>query len=138
MEVNDPVSTILTRPVIVANQSHHFSEVLELFSKHGRHHLPVVNDENHLIGIISTSDLLKLFYEPKYKDQKFNIEEIDHTLKLSDIMTPDPVTISSTETVQKAAKLFSDHHIQCLPVVDNGELTGIVTVKDLAQLVAYF
>ena len=138
MEVNDPVSTIISRPVIVANQSHHFSEVLELFSQHGRHHLPVVNDENHLIGIISRSDLLKLFYDPKYKDLKFNIEDIDHTIKLTEIMTPNPITVSSTETIQQAAKLFTDNRIQCLPVVDNGELTGIVTIKDLAQLVAYF
>ncbi|MBS1595692.1 MAG: CBS domain-containing protein [Bacteroidetes bacterium] len=138
MEVNDPVSTIISRPVIVANQSHHFSEVLELFSQHGRHHLPVVNDENHLIGIISTSDLLKLFYDPRFTNLTFNRAEIDSSLKLTDIMTPDPITIASTETIEKAARLFTDHKIQCLPVVDNGELTGIVTIKDLAQLVAYF
>lgn len=138
MEVNDPVSTIMSRTVVVANQFHNFSEVLELFSKHNMHHLPVVDGKGHVIGIISSNDLMKLFYDPKYKDMKFNSEEIDKSMNITDIMTKDPVTVAPTESIRKVAKTFYDSKIQCLPVVDNGTLVGITTVKDLAQLVAYY
>ncbi|MBS1623985.1 MAG: CBS domain-containing protein [Bacteroidetes bacterium] len=138
MEVNDPVSTIMSRTVVVANQFHNFSEVLELFSKHNMHHLPVVDGKGNVIGIISSNDLMKLFYDPKYKDMKFNSEEIDKSMNITDIMTKDPVTVAPTESIRKVAKTFYDSKIQCLPVVDNGTLVGITTVKDLAQLVAYY
>ncbi|MBS1618104.1 MAG: CBS domain-containing protein, partial [Bacteroidetes bacterium] len=46
--------------------------------------------------------------------------------------------VAPTESIRKVAKTFYDSKIQCLPVVDNGTLVGITTVKDLAQLVAYY
>jgi acetoin utilization protein AcuB len=138
MEVNDPVSTIMSRTVVVANQFHNFSEVLELFSKHGMHHLPVVDGQEKIIGIISSNDLMKLFFNPKYREMKFNSDEIDKALNIPEIMTPNPIFVTSTETIKKAAKLFYDNKIQCLPVVDSGKLVGILTIKDLAQLVAYY
>ncbi|MCW3125080.1 MAG: hypothetical protein JWO03_738 [Bacteroidetes bacterium] len=138
MDVNDPVSTIMSRTVVVANQFHNFSEVLELFSKHEMHHLPVVDGQSAIIGIISSNDLMKLFYDPKYKEMKFNSDEIDKAMNIPEIMTKNPIIISSKETIKHAARLFYDNKIQSLPVVDNGQLVGIVTVKDLAQLVAYF
>lgn len=138
MEVNDPVSTIMSRTVVVANQFHNFSEVLELFSKHNMHHLPVVDGQGKVIGIISSNDLMKLFYDPRFKDMKFNSEDIDKAMNITDIMTKDPMTVAPTESIRKVAKTFYDSKIQCLPVVDNGTLVGITTVKDLAQLVAYY
>jgi CBS domain-containing protein len=48
-----------------------------------------------------------------------------------DIMTPEPVTVSSAMTVTAAARLMVDGHIGALPVVDDGELTGLVTEGDL-------
>jgi CBS domain-containing protein len=128
----------MSRTVVVANQFHNFSEVLELFCKHGMHHLPVVDGQNKIIGIISSNDMMKLFYDPKYKEMKFNSDEIDTAMNIPEIMTKNPVIISSKEAIKQAAKLFTDHKFQALPVVDDGKLIGIVTVKDLAQLVAYY
>ena len=138
MQVNDPVSTIMSHSVVVANQYHNFSEVLELFSKHGMHHLPVVDGHNSLIGIISSNDLMKLFSNAKFKDMKFNSDDIDKSLNIPEIMTASPITISSKDTIRHAAKLMADNKFQALPVVDDGKLVGIVTVKDFAQLIAYF
>ena len=138
MEVNDPVSTIMSRTVVVANQFHNFSEVLELFSKHDMHHLPVVDSQNAIIGIISSNDLMKLFYDPKYREMRFDSEEIDKAMNIPEIMTKNPIIIAPEDTIKKAAKLLYDNKIQSLPVVDSGKLVGIVTVRDLAQLVAYF
>lgn len=138
MDVNDPVSTIMSRTVVVANQFHNFSEVLELFSKHNMHHLPVVDGQNSVIGIISSNDLMKLFSNPKYKDMKFNKDEIDKAINIPELMTKDIITVSSKDSIRTTAKLFTENKIQSLPVVDGGKLVGIVTIKDLAQLVAYF
>ena len=138
MEVNDPVSTVMTKSVIVANQFHNLSEVLELFSKHGMHHLPIVDGSNHLTGIISSNDLMKLFTNPKYKDLCLNTDAIDKTVNIPDIMTPNPVTISPKDTIKEAAKIFAEKKFLALPVVENGEIVGILSVKDIIHVLAYF
>ena len=138
MELTDPVSTAMSKQVVVANQSHKFSAVIELFSKFGMHHLPIVNADGKIIGIVSSNDLMKLFLDAKYKGLSLNTEEADKAISITDIMTPDPVTIPSTSTIKEAAKIFSEKKFLALPVVDNGELVGILSAKDLVYLIAYF
>lgn len=138
MELTDPVSTAMSKSVVVANQSHKFSAVIELFSKYGMHHLPIVDADGKIIGILSSNDLMKLFLDPKYKGLSLNSEEADKAISIADIMTPDPVTISPTGTIKDAAKIFTEKRFLALPVVDNGQIVGILSAKDLLYLIAYF
>ncbi len=138
MEVNDPVSTVMTKSVIVANKFHNFSDVLELFSKHGMHHLPIVDGTNQLVGIVSSNDIMKLFGNPRYKEVNFNLDALDKAINISDIMSTDPVTISSADTIKQAARIFAEKKFLSLPVVEGKTLVGILTAKDIIQLIAYF
>ena len=52
-------------------------------------------------------------------------------LKAEDIMTKEVITVSPEVTVEKAAKILSENNISGVPVVDNGELKGIISEKDL-------
>lgn len=54
----DPVSRIMTRRVRVASASRHLSELVPLFASTGHHHLPIVDDESRLVGILTQSDLV--------------------------------------------------------------------------------
>ncbi|MBN2404458.1 MAG: CBS domain-containing protein [Coriobacteriia bacterium] len=53
------------------------------------------------------------------------------TLTARDIMTPDPVTVSTSMTVKDAARAMVEKKVGALPVVDEGELVGIVSESDL-------
>ncbi|MFN8277988.1 MAG: CBS domain-containing protein [Chitinophagales bacterium] len=136
MDSNLPVSTIMSRGVVVGNQFHNFSQVLKLFSEFPIHHLPIVDTHNKLVGIISSNDIMRLFINPKFNDVKLNADELDRVVNLPDIMTPNPLSIPPTETIKKAARLFAENKFQVLPVVENGEIVGIVSVKDIVELVA--
>ena len=138
MNSKDPISTIMSTTVVVANQFHNFTDVLELFSKHGMHHLPIVDGKNHLIGIISSNDFLKVFSDAKYNGVKINPDDLDKAVNIPDLMTKGVVTISSTHTIEQAAKLFADHKFQAMPVIDNNEIVGILSSKDVMRLIAYF
>ncbi|MBI3362825.1 MAG: CBS domain-containing protein, partial [Chloroflexi bacterium] len=50
---------------------------------------------------------------------------------VSDWMTPDPITVASNTPLPDAHKLMTDYKIRRLPVVDDGELVGIVTLGDV-------
>lgn len=138
MRPTDPVSTVMTKSVVVATQFHNFSEVIELFSKYDMHHLPIVDADGKIIGIVSSNDLMKVFTDPKYKNITLNSNEADKLISIPDIMTPNVITVSPHDTLRQAAKLFTDNRIMAMPVMDNGQLVGIISGRDLVQLVAYF
>src|SRR5579859_1445387 len=134
-----PVSTIMTSSPIVANTSNKFSQVLELFTEHELHHLPIVDADNKLIGILSSNDLPKVFYMLSNRPVPvtLTLDIIDKEISISDLMTTEPVTIASTGTIDDAVKIFADKKFLSLPVVDNGALIGIVTSKDVMSYLAH-
>ena len=138
MPLNNPVSTIMSSSPVVGTQFSTFSQVLRLFTEFPVHHLPIVDDNNKVIGIVSSNDLPKVFLSlcDKGKNIPMELGAIDGAIGLSDIMTANPVTISSGETIINAAKVFNEKKFLALPVVDNGELVGILSAKDIMGHIA--
>ena len=85
--------------------------------------MPVVDEQNRVIGIVSEQDILKAFRGPK------QLKEI----KIKDIMTSNPIVIKQDTTLEDASKILEDHHIQRLPVVKDSVLTGTITRHDLIR-----
>jgi CBS domain-containing protein len=54
-------------------------------------------------------------------------------VKAADIMTELRYTIDANASVQKASEIFNMHHIRRLPVMENGEIIGMVTARDVAK-----
>jgi CBS domain-containing protein len=110
---------------------------------------PVVAADGTVVGIISTGDLIvqetalhvptviSLFgatLELPSSKRHFE-EDLRRALgaTVADVMTSDPITISSTATVEEAATLMHDEHVSRLPVVDDGALVGIVARTDILR-----
>lgn len=115
---------------------------------------PVVNEENHVIGILSEGDIMRMleFHSPKINlilpapldlielpvKMKHEMDELAEDMErassvlIGDIMTKKVVTISKDAQIADAAELMDSHHIKRLPVVDdNHKLIGIVTRGDI-------
>lgn len=95
--------------------------------KHVRH-VPVEDDEGHLLGLVSHRDLLHLMAQGLTN----NVEP----LAVKQIMTQTPVIISPQTSTLTAIELMRRHKIGCLPVVENEKLIGIVTAYDFLTLSA--
>jgi CBS domain-containing protein len=135
---NQPVSTIMSISPVVGNPDTKFSHVLRLFTEFPVHHLPIVDNNNKLIGIVSSNDLSKVFLS-LYGGQNSvptSYDSLDAAIKISDIMTPNPVFITSGTTIDQAAKIFAEKKFLALPVVDNDQLIGIVSLKDVVGFIA--
>jgi len=113
------VRDIMTTDVIYATLPNNRRYVLELFKKHGISAVPVLKD-GKVVGIVTRKDILR------------KIEEDQLAL----LMTPNPVTVNADEDVEKVVRIFIDNPFHRLPVVEDGKLVGIVTVKDLIKLIA--
>jgi acetoin utilization protein AcuB len=125
----------MTRDVVTIDKKANILDATDKMINRKIRHLPVVEHDNRLIGIVSDRDIRSAMpsiishdYNSKEKREKLS------KLKVADIMTPDPITISPSYTLQDALLLLQQTEVGVLPIVDeNGILKGIVGVRDLIR-----
>ncbi len=107
-------------------------EIMEL--GHVRH-LPVVQ-RGRLVGVVSQRDLfhasLSNVIGIPHDEQELFLEGV----KISDVMSQPPISISPDVSVREAAAMMAEHKFGCLPVCEGDELLGIVTETDILQYFA--
>lgn len=131
MNVNSPVSEIMSAQVVVASTSNKFSQVLDLFVNYDMHHLPIV-DDGALVGIVSYTDILRFFLNHMNDLVVLDMQNIDNEFSVKDLMTPDPHYIAPEATIERAILIMREHKIQSVPVVNDTGIIGIVTARDIA------
>lgn len=86
-------------------------------------HVPVEDDQGRLVGLVTHRDLLHLLSCGRRS-------ESEKPLTVREIMKTDPLTVSSTTPTLEALDMMQSNNIGCLPVVDDGQLVGILTSFD--------
>jgi acetoin utilization protein AcuB len=96
----------------------------------GCRQLPVVNEHGQLIGIVTDRDVRLAMNSPMDLPERGQEAELVISETAESCMTPDPITISSDTPAYRAAEVLSTYKFGALPVMDNDELVGIITVTD--------
>lgn len=97
--------------------------------------LPVVDKEGRLIGIVSERDLKAASPSAATSLDMYELTYLLSELKIKGIMTREPLSIRSTDTVERAALIMRDRKFGSLPVVDAaGKVVGIITDTDIFRL----
>jgi len=127
------VSRSMTRNVITVDQEAGILDAQELMAENNIRHLPVIDTNLRLIGIVTDRDIRSAL-PYGFHDEPQNDREKIVTLKVKDVMTTDPISISPTYTIQEALLLIQNSKVGALPVVDDeGCLKGIISVRDLLR-----
>jgi acetoin utilization protein AcuB len=131
LEITVTVKDIMTRdPVTIRPEAPLVAALAAMREKQIRH-LPVVDTEGRLVGIITDRDLRQASLG------RFRaVTEAQHDLMVQDVMTCAVITIEPEATVARAAAVLFERRIGSLPVVENGQLTGIITERDLLKALA--
>lgn len=129
------VSRSMTRKVITAGPETGIFEAQELMAQSKIRHLPVIETDGRLVGIVTDRDIRSaLPYEFFKKHPSMQEKEKFSKLQIKDIMSKNPITISPTYTIQDALLMIQDAKVGALPVVDEeNRLTGIISVRDLLR-----
>lgn len=130
------VSKTMTRKVITISPDADLFEAQDRMAKNNIRHLPVVIEDNKLVGIVTDRDIRSTMPSSLFKELECTLEEKNSIcqLKVKDIMTPDPMSISLLDTIQDAMLLIQGERIGALPVVDeDGKLKGIISIRDLLR-----
>lgn len=120
------VKNLYTKNLITINQNADLNSAEDMMNNYNIRHLPVIDDEFNLVGMISKSDFVAL----KYVDSRLKT----YTVKM--FMSAPVKVVHKTATVKKVAQLFIDKKINSVLVADENEVLGILTSEDLIRLLA--
>ena len=113
------------------------SVINELLIDFNIHHIPIVDDEGKLKGIVSKHDLdLLKINTGKYGQESLFVKQkrILDTQLAKDVMTTKLVTVTPEDSIKTVVDIFYGNRIHALPVVENEFLVGIITPYDLIRL----
>ena len=102
-------------------------EALELLAEHNIG-ATVVIEEGNLVGIVSERDYARKVILAGMSSRETLVR---------DIMTPNPSTISIDQTVDDCMKIMTEGGFRHLPVLDDGELAGVVSIVDVVRAVMH-
>lgn len=129
------VSRSMVSTVITIDKDASIFEAQEKMATNGIRHLPIVDADNRLIGIVTDRDIRSVMPYRLIKEKGIGAErERLAQMKVEEIMTRDPKTISPTYTIQDALLMIEKAKVGAFPVVDgDGYLKGILSVRDLLR-----
>jgi CBS domain-containing protein len=96
-------------------------------------HMPVVDDSGHVCGILSQRDLFRGALLKNLGYGGYLEEKMLDSVVVKEAMVSPVITTTPTTPIQQAACTMIEHKIGCLPVIDNGELQGILTEEDFVR-----
>ncbi len=122
----DTVGKLMDTQMFVVNENDPIRLVKKVTKWKGIKHLPVVNNEQNIIGSISTELI---------KEYKKNEEDFDINIPTKDIMSRSVVMVTPDTSVTDAIRIFKRQKVKCLFVMENKHLVGIFTEKMIPKSV---
>lgn len=127
------VEQFMSPEVVTANPRDGLRQTFYRMRERNVHHMPVLDEHERVIGIISDRDLRR----PDWVDSEENVAHyyvLDNEHKVEQAMARDPSTLHRDDNIKDAVKVFCKLHYGALPVVDNDRrLVGILSVYDLLR-----
>nr|BFD81801.1 CBS domain-containing protein [Streptomyces sp. Xyl84] len=144
---HDKVGSVMTDDVVRAQYGTPFKEVARMLDEHRISGLPVVDDDEHVIGVVSETDLMtRQVLETGSREPGRHFRALltmtarrqavkAKARTAGQLMTQPPVTVHADETIVEAARTMAERQVERLPVIDDEDrLVGIVTRRDLLQV----
>ena len=109
--------------------------VIEMMKTEGCRQFPVL-DEGKLVGIISDRDVRLVINSPMVLHGRWQDEELLDKVLVDSCMTANPMSVAPETPAYRAAKMLSLYKFGALPVIDDDDLVGIITVTDFLDYFA--
>ncbi len=134
MNPNTPISNIMTQAPVTVRPDDNLVTVQDIFNRYPFHHIPVLEKDNSVVGIISKTDMLLFLKNLSHQTSGKKYTQFSETNTMAiDIMTTDLTALDPEDTVGLAADIFLANIFHAVPVVEDNKLVGILTNHDLLQ-----
>lgn len=141
---------IMTTEVISVTPQTGLKELAALFQEHSVSSMPVINEQDDLVGMITTTDLIDcdktlhiptvisifdwVLYLESEKDFAEQVRRIS-AQTVAEICTTDVITCSAQTPVSEVAELMVQHKVHLIPVVDSLTVIGVIARLDIIRAV---
>lgn len=126
------VSEIMTREPYTMGPDDTLETARKMMAEHHVRHIPVVSPDGNLLGLVSQRDVLAA--EDSSILNTTGDDSPERYVAVSAIMTTPVQTIEENASLRGTAMYLQQHKLGCLPVLDDGKLTGIVTDTDFVAV----
>jgi CBS domain-containing protein len=132
------ISELMSRDVVTIGPAESGLDAVVRMQRVRVRHLPVVNRDGRLVGMVTDRDLrhhlfsLRVFAELGSAPVDVFLDGV----RVAEIMSTDVMTIESGASVADAAGMMRKHRVGSLPVMENGQMAGIVTEVDILRQIA--
>lgn len=113
---------IMTTNVITAKKDMVLTDVIALLLRWHISAMPVVDNEDKMVGIVSEIDLVNLTFDGNARDTI--VEEV---------MVTDTISFSPNTELADLVQTFSKRHLRRVPIIDKGKVVGIVSRRDILR-----
>lgn len=138
INTNQKVESVMSKRIIYAHPNMFISEIDKIFDENNIHHIPVLDEKDICLGIISKSDIFQL----KDKFTKFNTttsreenERFFKTILASEIMSKNVISLHKNSTLSDAIDIFLKNKIHSIIIKYEERCVGIITPLDILKLV---
>ncbi len=128
------VADIMTSKVAYISDSYTLSSARAAMKELSVRHLPVVNEDGGLVGILTQRGILAEVIKLVDQVGVAKLEQAAQNINVKEMMQTDFQIIEPTTDLKLAGKYFLEHKHSCLPVIERGCLVGIVTSQDFVKL----
>jgi acetoin utilization protein AcuB len=129
------VGEVMSRSVVTLTPEETLLDALSRLRSHRIRHLPVV-DNSKVVGIVTDRDIKRATPSVLSGVDQDEYDRVLATTKVAQFMTREPITVAPRTALKAAVEIFIERKVGALPVVDNGDLVGILTDIDILR-VAY-
>jgi acetoin utilization protein AcuB len=123
----------MKKDLITITKDERMTTAKKILKEKNIRHLPVV-DGKKLVGLVSNMDIRKAEASPATSLEIRELHYLLDKLTVGEIMTRNVITISPDISVEEATTLLHDNKIGCLPVVEDGNLVGMLTENDVMEI----
>ncbi|SRR5712692_9350059 len=128
------VEDVMSRSLVTVTPEQTLRDAIDLLQSHRIRHLPVIYSSK-LVGIVTDRDVKRAAPSVLSGVERDEYERVLATTKVSQFMTREPLTVTPKTSLKAAVKVFVDRKVGALPVVDDGQLVGILTEIDILRVV---
>ena len=129
------VADIMTRDIFPLKSNQTLNVVRLLMRTVRVRHVPILNDEEQFVGLLSHRDLLAYSISKLADIDPLEQGELDRHIPIKDVMRTEIATTTAATNLKEAITNILENKFGCLPVVnDKGHLVGIITEEDIIRL----
>ena len=132
MKRNEPISKIMITDLVTISTKDDLKTAEKLFNEHKIKHIPVVKGKE-IIGMLSFTDLQKVSYSDVSEDETSIDSYVYNTFTIEQVMAKNIIAVPPYTSIKDAAELITKKGFHALPVIEDSELVGIVTTRDLVK-----